>query len=254
MGLNSTCRLEQQQQPQPHPEAQPTAANSPAEGTPEWEAHMRDEMLRSGAARRARRQQMMQEKSLQGSQSDTAWGSAGAAVANSQPRPAGTVAPAAAAAPRRSLPEQSLQRPRWPGVASSAAAAADSGVAVLAATPCSATTQSSSGGGSTLLAAVSAKDAEDITAPAAAPHAADMQRLQAAAAATAEAAAEARAAASATSQDAAAQHRRSGSRAGDRQQGDNPFVVDTQVALDDDTAFELGKVVDQETKKIRLQF
>ncbi|KAF8069550.1 hypothetical protein HT031_001667 [Scenedesmus sp. PABB004] len=197
------------------PAAAAAAAVGPPEGSPAWEANVRAEVLRSGAARRARRQQMAGQQA----------GSQGPSLPE-----------------RRPLPAKGLQRPKWPGADAAGAVAA--AVAALSAAPAPGGSEAPppagapSGGG--LAAQVSARDAQGVTAPAAAPRLADMQRLSEAAAASAEAAAEARAAAAPAGA------------AGEEEA--NPFAVDRATAVDDEAAFAQGRAVDEEAKRIRLEF
>uniref|UniRef100_A0A383V5T0 Uncharacterized protein n=1 Tax=Tetradesmus obliquus TaxID=3088 RepID=A0A383V5T0_TETOB len=254
----------QQQQQQPPAAAQ----DGPAEGSPEWEAQARAEMLKNAAARRARRQQMVQQQPAV--QSSTSAPQV-AVPSGSQPQQSrgtgGVVAAAAGAVASRSIPNNSsLHRPKWPGADTIAAVAAVAGAAAnadAAAEP-AATSNAGSGvsavrmqnelaaaaaAGGSRLAAAAAKDVHEVI-PAAVPSSGSMQRLQ-------DSAPPAMTAAAAV--DGAGQVRpssRSSSRSSSRQEAEddevNPFAVDRAAIIDDETAYEIGKVVDEETKRIRL--
>jgi hypothetical protein len=103
--------------------------------------------------------------------------------------------------------------------------------------------------GCSRLAAAAAKDVREVI-PAAVPTSGSMQRLQKSAPPAAAAATTAIGAAAATPAS------RSGSSSSSRQEDEaddvNPFAVDRAAIIDDDTAYEIGKVVDEETKRIRL--
>jgi hypothetical protein len=247
-GLSSQPEAPQQQQ-------QPAAAaDGPAEGTPEWEAAARAEMIKNAAARRARRQQMVQQQPAPQAEPQS----------SSQPqqsRGTGGVVAAAGAAASRSLPSNSsLHRPKWPGADTIAAIAAVAGAAADAAVEPAADSRVSAvrmqnemaaaaDAGGSRLAAAAAKDVREVI-PAAMPTSGSMQRLQESAPPAAAAATTAIGAAAATPAS------RSGSSSSSRQEDEaddvNPFAVDRAAIIDDDTAYEIGKVVDEETKRIRL--
>jgi hypothetical protein len=248
--LSSKPDAPQQQQPA-------AAADGPVEGTPEWEATARAEMMKNAAARRARRQQLVQQQPTMQSS---------AAIPQAEPHSSsqsqqslgtgGVVAAAGAAASRSITSDSSLHRPKWPGADTIAAVAAVAGAAAdAAADPANSRVSAvrvqnemaaAADAGGSRLAAAAAKDVREVI-PAAMPTYGSMQRLQdsappAAAAVTTAIGAETRSGSS------------SGSRQEDEADDVNPFAVDRAAIIDEDTAYEIGKVVDEETKRIRLQF
>lgn len=242
----------------PNAEKQQQSSHSAAaEGTPEWEEQMRQEMLRSGAARRARQQQLMQQQQLEASpgpasvqqQQEPPQRTArqpDPVVSTKGTRPRDKIAPLQ----RHVLPEQSLKRPKWPGASISGSnSPQDDGQRMTVLGRADVPNNNSS---NDRLSTASARDVQNVTASAAAPDSADMQRMQAAAVSRAEAAAEARAAA--VEREQQEQQLRTAEEEQGTDSNYNPFAVDRATVLDDEEAFELGKQIDKETRRIRLQF